>query len=144
MLQQQPSLSILSLSEPILGSHEQSSNNRTSNVSSTSDLPSHLTPTSLQADLAHYKELFSKLRFSYVEQVTKERFLKAIVADPPELASASQNVELETRLVNEKAQLKGRKEEVGRKIHELETLGRALARRTSDRLQYCTIVLISS
>src|SRR4051812_1324386 len=36
------------------------------------------TPSSLEADLAHYRELFAKLRFSYVEQVTKEKFIRAI------------------------------------------------------------------
>jgi len=81
----------------------------------------------LAADLAHYRDLFSKLRFSYVEQVTKERFLRAITSDPPEFVAASENALLGEKLVLDKAGLKERKEEVGNLIGELEEQGRSLA-----------------
>lgn len=101
-------LSILSLSQ---------------NLSANSTVP----PAALTVDLAHYRDLFSKLRFSYLEQVTKERFLRAIVADPPEFADASENAELESKIAGDKEVLKGKKEEVRGMCAELEEQGRMLA-----------------
>src|SRR2546423_1413296 len=77
-------LSILSLAEPIITAAQSSSSSpsaRKSNVSAdsaNSDLADP-TPATLQADLAHYRALFSKLRFSYLEQLTKEKYLRSIV-----------------------------------------------------------------
>ncbi|KAJ5624414.1 hypothetical protein N7510_000723 [Penicillium lagena] len=87
------------------------------------------TPASLEADLTHYKELFSKLRFSYLEQVTKEKFLRAIVGDPPVVVGHNENVELETQLAEVKAELKASKEEASAMIAEMEKMGRNLASR---------------
>ena len=87
------------------------------------------TPTSLAADLSHYRDLFSKLRFSYLEQVTKEKFLRAIVGDPPLIVESSENVELEKQLGEIKAVLKMQKEDVARLVAELERRGRELAGR---------------
>lgn len=75
------------------------------------------------------QELFSKLRFSYLEQVTKEKFLRAIVGDPPLVVGHNENVELETQLAEVKAELKSRKEEARLMIEEMETKSRELARR---------------
>lgn len=75
------------------------------------------------------KELFSKLRFSYVEQVTKEKFLRAIVGDPPLVVGHNENVELEGQLAEVKAELKSRKEEVRIIIEDMEKMGRDLASR---------------
>jgi hypothetical protein len=75
------------------------------------------------------KELFSKLRFSYVEQVTKEKFLRAIVGDPPLVVGHNENIELEAQLAEVKAELKSRKEEVRIMIEDMEKMGRDLASR---------------
>lgn len=75
------------------------------------------------------KELFAKLRFSYVEQVTKEKFLRAIVGDPPLVVGHNENVELEGQLAEVKAELKSRKEEVRIMIEDMEKMGRDLASR---------------
>lgn len=83
----------------------------------------------------HVKELFSKLRFSYVEQVTKEKFLRAIVGDPPLVVGHNENVEMEAQLAEVKADLKARKEEVRTMVEEMEKLGRDLANRE------CSLVL---
>ncbi|GAB7356048.1 hypothetical protein MBLNU459_g6664t1 [Dothideomycetes sp. NU459] len=125
LLRQDHPLTILSLAEPILspgGFNASKSVN-----ASGDDNQGSTTPASLQADLSHYKELFSKLRFSYVEQVTKERFLRAILADPPELVDASQNAELEEQLRTAKAALKAKKETTEKRVEELEDTGRRLA-----------------
>ena len=75
------------------------------------------------------QELFSKLRFSYLEQVTKEKFLRAIVGDPPSIVDHAENVELENQLAEIKAVLKAQKEHVGEVVAELDARGRDLSRR---------------
>jgi hypothetical protein len=105
-------LTILSLAEPLL---------------SADDSADRLSNKSLDAELEHYKDLFSKLRFSYVEQVTKERFLKAIVADPPQLVDAAENARLEQHLAHAKAALKAKKEQTNQKVQELQELACRLA-----------------
>ncbi|KAK7946054.1 uncharacterized protein PG986_010375 [Apiospora aurea] len=122
-------LSIIRLSEPIstdisaAQQSQQQQQQRTSDVSNASlDAP---TPASLEADLTHYRELFAKLRFSYVEQVTKEKFIRAIVGDPP----PHQNLDLELQNGAAKADLKALKTEVASMVEELERKGRELAAR---------------
>ncbi|KAF3397028.1 Kinetochore protein Sos7 [Talaromyces pinophilus] len=125
-------LAILRISEPITSSLDvdgipRSPSKRASDASIVSD--DNPTPASLEADLTHYKELFSKLRFSYLEQVTKEKFLRGIVGDPPLVVGHNENVELEATLAEAKQQLQQRKEEVRVMVEEMEKTGRELARR---------------
>ncbi|KAL2050099.1 hypothetical protein ABVK25_009602 [Lepraria finkii] len=122
-LQQEP-ISVIRLSEPISAAP---TSHRTSDVSEAAfENPS---PASLEADLSHYKELFSKLRFSYLEQVTKEKFLRAIVGDPPLIVEHTENLELESQLAEIKAVLKAQKEYVREMVKELDVRGRDLSRR---------------
>jgi hypothetical protein len=121
-LQQPTELYILNISQPIL--NPEASAKRSSNASD-----QERTPSALQADLEHYRELFSKLRFSYVEQVTKERFLRAVTAEQPEFVDGDENRELGEKLAADKAALKARKEEVRGIIGDLEEQGRVLAKR---------------
>ena len=127
-LQNNHEVSIIKISEPITSAIPQDGNNvRTSDVSNSSmDAP---TPASLEADLAHYKELFAKLRFSYVEQVTKEKFIRAIVGDPPLIVSPQENLELEKENAMAKGQLKALKMEVADMVEDLEKRGRDLSKR---------------
>jgi len=134
-------LSILTLAEPILSSTPQNHSDnaethdqfRPSDASSTthnsSELDSHLTPSSLAADLTHYKDLFSKLRFSYLEQVTKEKYLRSIVGDPPLVVTHDDNLALEETLVGMKAEVKRRKQEVEQLVSEMESRAREVAAR---------------
>ncbi|KAL2065632.1 hypothetical protein VTL71DRAFT_3302 [Oculimacula yallundae] len=128
-------LSIIKLSEPVSGQlSAKSEGERTSDVSS--DVYEAPTPASLEADLAHYKELFSKLRFSYVEQVTKERFIRAIVGDPPLVVEHQENIDLEASLLISKTSLKAQKTEVADLVSELEKRGRELCQKYENiRLQ---------
>lgn len=134
-LQSSHPLTIVQLSEPIsstrqslpAGSGPDESSQRTSDVSATA--ATGPTPSSLEADLSHYRELFAKLRFSYVEQVTKEKFIRAIVGDPPLIVTPPENVELERENAAAKARLKELKTEVAAMVAELEARGRDLARR---------------
>lgn len=75
------------------------------------------------------QELFKKLRFSYMEQVTKERFLRAITSETPIFIEPQENAELEAKLAEEKVVLKAQKEEVAKMIVALEARGRELAKR---------------
>ncbi|KAL8296311.1 hypothetical protein RB597_005653 [Gaeumannomyces tritici] len=129
-------LTVVRLSEPITSAVEQLEaaigNNlggttaRTSDISTASlDAP---TPASLEADLTHYKELFAKLRFSYVEQVTKEKFIRAIAGDPPLIVDPAENAELEALNAQAKAELKTLKRQVAELVAELERQGAELAR----------------
>lgn len=126
-LQDKHEVSIIKLSEPILSSESDEVSQRTSDASNAStEAP---TPAGLAADLAHYKELFAKLRFSYVEQVTKEKFIRAIVGDPPLIVTMQENLQLEKENAAAKAELKALKADVANMVTELETKGRDLSRR---------------
>ncbi|KAI1328245.1 hypothetical protein F5Y16DRAFT_163410 [Xylariaceae sp. FL0255] len=119
-LVQNQEITILKLSEPIsteVAQLEQQTQ-RTSDISNSS--LDATTPASLEADLTHYRELFAKLRFSYVEQVTKEKFIRAIVGDPPLIVSPQENVDLEKENLEAKATLKALKTEVTDMVAELE------------------------
>lgn len=138
-LQASKELSIIKLSEPISNSTPgDDARQRISDASNTSlDGPS---PTSLEADLIHYKELFAKLRFSYVEQVTKEKFIRAIVGDPPLIVTLQENLDLERENAEAKAQLKNLKLEVADMVSELERTGRELSKRY-EKIQLETVRL---
>jgi len=140
-LESRHGISIIKLSEPISSSFPSpadptgdtttaTSNGaelRTSDVSNSSlDAP---TPASLEADLAHYRELFAKLRFSYVEQVTKEKFIRAIVGDPPLIVAPHENADLEASNAAAKSDLKRLKTEVAALTADLEARARDLSRR---------------
>lgn len=145
-------ITIIKISEPISSAlHSAASKNASSNNSNdeshnqqpstaaprTSDVSAHSassaldapTPASLEADLAHYKELFAKLRFSYVEQVTKEKFIRAIVGDPPLIVTPQENADLEASNMAAKASLKALKTEVALLVEDLESRSRELAAR---------------
>lgn len=126
-LESKHEISIIKLSEPISRSFSEDARQRTSDASNASlDAP---TPASLDADLQHYKELFAKLRFSYVEQVTKEKFIRAIVGDPPQIVTHQENADLEKENQTAKARLKALKTEVADMVVELEERGRQLSQR---------------
>lgn len=126
-LQSRQDISIVRLSEPIKSSASQDIRQRNSDASNSSlDGP---TPASLAADLAHYAELFAKLRFSYVEQVSKEKFIRAIVGDPPLIVTMQENLDLEKENAAAKSQLKALKTEVADMVLELEKQGRSLSQR---------------
>ncbi|KAF5693547.1 hypothetical protein FDENT_1939 [Fusarium denticulatum] len=126
-LQSSQDISIIKLSEPISSSRPQDARQRTSDASNSAfDAP---TPAGLTADLAHYKELFAKLRFSYVQQVTKEKFIRAIVGDPPMIVTMEENLELEKQNAVAKKQLKELKTEVADMVADLERRGIELSQK---------------
>ncbi|KAH7157467.1 hypothetical protein B0J13DRAFT_541852 [Dactylonectria estremocensis] len=125
-LQSTHEISIIRLSEPISSATSNDTRQRTSDASNASlDAP---TPAGLEADLAHYRELFAKLRFSYVEQVTKEKFIRAIVGDPPLIVTMQENLDLEKENAIAKSELKALKTEVADMVSELERKGKELSR----------------
>lgn len=126
-LQANNEISIIKLSDPITNHSAQEPRQRNSDASNSPlDGP---TPASLEADLAHYTELFSKLRFSYVEQVTKEKFIRAIVGDPPLIVTMQENLDLEKENAEAKAQLKNLKTEVASMVQHLDSKARDLSKK---------------
>lgn len=124
---QRQELSIIRLSQAITDPADDNPRQRASDASTS--LSDGLTPASLEADLTNYMELFVKLRFSYVEQVTKEKFLRAIVGDPPLIVTMQENLDLERQNAEAKAQLKSLKLQVASLVAELEKRGRELSQR---------------
>jgi hypothetical protein len=133
-------LSILALAEPITTSPRETRQPqasspappRISDTLSNSEVDSSslaLTPATLAADLTHYKDLFSKLRFSYLEQVTKEKYLRSIVGDPPLLVSHGDNLALEQNLATMKQDLQAKKAEVDALVAAMEERARDVALR---------------
>jgi hypothetical protein len=138
-------LSIIRLSDSISGSDDSNAAPKRSSDVSASTGYEDTTPANLSVDLVHYKvgldkpsgnktlielqELFSKLRFSYIEQVTKERFLRAITSETPLFVEPRENARLESQLAEEKVALKAQKEEVAKMVEELEVRGKELAAR---------------
>lgn len=119
---EQKPLAILGLAEPLL---PDSSPQGDGNVQSNKEV---LDPRTLTSDLQHYRDLFSKLRFSYLEQVTKEKYLRSIVGDVP-LPTAQDNATLEEALVGMKASLQQKKRDVEALVTEIEQLARDVAQR---------------
>ncbi|KAF3004107.1 hypothetical protein E8E13_004126 [Curvularia kusanoi] len=129
-LQQEHELKIIAITEPLKPKDLPPSSkkrNSAASVDSEQNVDTH--PAALESDLKHYKELFSKLRFSYVEQVTKEKFLRNLTDDPPRLVEAAENVEKEAEILTLKASLKERKLEVADLLKQLEVKGKELALR---------------
>lgn len=61
--------------------------------------------------------------------MTKEKFLRAIVGDPPLIVEHAENLELESQLAEIKTVLKAQKEHVANMVAELDARGRDLSRR---------------
>ncbi|KAG5993561.1 hypothetical protein E4U52_001844 [Claviceps spartinae] len=138
-LQSKQEISIIKLRDTIIDPEEQGGSRQRASDASNSLLDGP-TPSSLEADLAHYTELFAKLRFSYVEQVTKEKFIRAIVGEPPLIVNAQDNLDLERDNAQTKAQLKTLKQEMALMVAELEKRGRQLSQRY-ESIQLDTIKL---
>lgn len=145
-LQQSQSLKLLAIAETLSPKDlPQAAKKRSSAASEDSEQNGDTHPAALEADLVHYKvcdngglhiialthrqELFSKLRFSYVEQVTKEKFLRSITENPPRLVEAPENDGKEKEILALKASLKERKLEVTEILRQLEEKGKELSLR---------------
>lgn len=79
-------------------------------------------PHLYQSELLQAVDYFGKLKFKYVEQQTKENFLKKILATQPPLITPEDNIALEESNRNDKAQLKSDKVNTDNKTKELEEL----------------------
>lgn len=98
-----------------------------SRTSDVSDTLANANPASLKANLDNYKKFFTKLRFSYVEQMMKERFLAMITEDPPVVVDAKQNYELVEKLKVAKGELQQRKRKTEELLAQLEALSKQIA-----------------
>ncbi|KAI5846825.1 hypothetical protein BZA05DRAFT_475842 [Tricharina praecox] len=84
-------------------------------------------PGTLCTELEHYKELFSQLRFSYLEQMTKEKFLRYVTEEPPKIHEAEENAAREAELKSAKESLQRCKKKVDETLREIDEVGARLA-----------------
>lgn len=130
-------LEILALADPILTSQSQSQSQSQQADDQTGQQQDQkqqqndaLRPSALAADLAHYRDLFSKLRFSYIEQVTKEKYLRAVIGgDAHADVDGEDNAALEERLAHAKTGLQARKRAAEELVGEVEALAARVAER---------------
>ncbi|KAJ3099347.1 60S ribosomal protein L3 [Phlyctochytrium planicorne] len=69
-------------------------------------------PKNMEAELHFHKELFSKLKFNFLEQSTKEMFIRRILGDPVEWSSGEEIQSLKEGLKEFKGSLKGATEKL--------------------------------
>ncbi|KAJ1983444.1 hypothetical protein H4R34_001278 [Dimargaris verticillata] len=81
-----------------------------------------LAPAAVEAELSYYNELFEKLKFNYLEQATKERFIRDLMQEPPLVVDQEDIQELEASNVEHKQRLKQRKGEMQRYSEKLSSL----------------------
>ncbi|EEB08188.2 Bfr1 binding protein [Schizosaccharomyces japonicus yFS275] len=74
-----------------------------------------------EPELRYYKELFSKLKVSYIEQETKERYLRCLLDNPPILVEPDENAQLDRLNAQQKSKLKEKKRAVEQLIDHIET-----------------------
>ncbi|KAF2460421.1 hypothetical protein BDY21DRAFT_377110 [Lineolata rhizophorae] len=128
-LQKPPDLEILQLNASLATEGDQNAEKRTSDVSDASANMENASLGDIEASLIYNKDLFSKLRFTYVEQNTKEKFLRAIIGDPPTFVEQQENAEFEAQLLEVKAALKEKKQNTAELVADLERRARALTHR---------------
>ncbi|CAO3681354.1 unnamed protein product [Umbelopsis vinacea] len=83
-------------------------------------------PQSFSMAAEFYKDHFAKLKFNYLEQETKDRFLKSLVKDPPMVVEQSDNWEIDRQNREEKQKLKAGKLETTTLKREIATVGKTL------------------
>ncbi|KAI9280570.1 hypothetical protein BC943DRAFT_330677 [Umbelopsis sp. AD052] len=83
-------------------------------------------PKSFSMVLDFYKEHFAKLKFNYLEQETKDRFLKSLLKDPSLVIEQADNWELDRQNREEKHKLKDGKLETITLQREITTVGKTL------------------
>ncbi|KAH8554740.1 hypothetical protein BGW37DRAFT_208685 [Umbelopsis sp. PMI_123] len=83
-------------------------------------------PKSFNIVLNFYKEHFAKLKFNYLEQETKDRFLKSLLKDPSVVIEQADNWELDRQNSEEKQKLKAGKLETSTLQREIATVGKTL------------------
>ncbi|KAF5095228.1 hypothetical protein D0Z00_003229 [Geotrichum galactomycetum] len=66
-------------------------------------------PTQIDGAITHQHEQFKNLKLAYLEQETKEKFVRAVVWDPPLVVEASDMTEVETSNRAKKQQLRALK-----------------------------------
>lgn len=83
-------------------------------------------PTVLPQEIQKHIEQFENLKVTYLEQETKEKFLRSIISDPPVLVEQSNVEEIEAENKQKKANLKKQKAQVNEVQRQLDLLSRQL------------------
>ncbi|KAJ3416516.1 Tetratricopeptide repeat protein 16 [Chytridiales sp. JEL 0842] len=92
-------------------------------------------PKNMEAELRFHKELFSKLKFNFLEQTTKETFLKRVLAVPVQWPRSEEIREAEAKNESLKENLKAYKAETESAKEELESLVEAVCERYESLME---------
>ncbi|TIB02678.1 hypothetical protein E3P94_00958 [Wallemia ichthyophaga] len=98
----------------------QDTQDTSTDTSTTPSLPSN--PLHYDSELSQSIDFFGKLKFKFVEQQTKENFLKSILSSQPPLITPEDNSTLEDSNKNDKLSLKQAKQEADDKTIKLNQL----------------------
>lgn len=107
-------------------------NNNVSILSSQKDFEEHMgkindsieNPTTINEEINYQKESFSKLKFQYLEQETKEKFLRSLFDNPPLSVDQGDINNLQEENTHSKQFLKGLKESMDIKMKDIHELSR--------------------
>lgn len=83
-------------------------------------------PNLLQQEIQKHVEQFENMKVTYLEQETKEKFLRSIISDPPVLIEQSNVEEIEQENKQKKQKLKHQKAQVDEIQSQLESLSKQL------------------
>lgn len=86
------------------------------------DEPNLSNPTSITDEINFKKELFSKLKFQYLEQETREKFLRAILENPPlyvEKQDIDTKIDTNAELKRDLKQLKQKQQQLELELRDL-------------------------
>ncbi|KAA8915099.1 hypothetical protein TRICI_002758 [Trichomonascus ciferrii] len=83
-------------------------------------------PTVLPQEIQKHIEQFENMKVTYLEQETKEKFLRSIISDPPVFVEQSNVEEIEAENKQKKANLKKQKAQVNEVQRQLDLLSRQL------------------
>ncbi|CUM45879.1 uncharacterized protein AC631_03676 [Debaryomyces fabryi] len=119
--------------------------NDVSILSAQNDFQSHMSkinenienPTSINDEINFQKENFSKLKFQYLEQETKEKFLRSLFDNPPKSIQQEDINRLQEENVHSKRALKALKESMNNKMKDIHEISRETVELNKEYQQKC-------
>jgi hypothetical protein len=84
-------------------------------------------PVTLDHELVHYRNLFQRLKFSYLEQIAKEKFVRTITDDHRVFPEADENDALVEKVMAAKKEWKQSKRELEAMVDRIKGLGERIA-----------------
>ncbi|KAI5820468.1 hypothetical protein BZA77DRAFT_384202 [Pyronema omphalodes] len=92
-------------------------------------------PVALDYELVHYRNLFQRLKFSYLEQIAKEKFVRTITDDNRVFPEAEENDALVEKVMAAKNEWKQSKRELEAMVDRVKGLGERIAPAYEDLMK---------